>query len=387
MERIAIVGVGSTPYGDHCDISSRRLGAQAVAAALDDAGILGNQIDTAYAGYGITGLLDGQEGMIGQLVLRELGITGIPITRVENACSSSACALREAALAIRAGEADIALAFGVEKMLGYSTQQTMAALAGDGDMALEGDYGLTFPATFAMLAKAHMEQYGTPREALAAVAEKAHAFAQHNEYAHFRTPVSRDKILQSRQVASPLTLYDCCPASDGAAAVILASESAARKLTGPKVWLDACVLLTGNYEGRDLTTFDATRKAAALAYERAGVGPEDIDLAEVHDCFTIAEIIHSEDLGFFAKGDGGHAVLRGDTQLGGKVTINASGGLKAKGHPVGATGAGQIVEAVKQLRGECGKRQVENAKVALTHCMGGFLAADSGSIVVSILQR
>lgn len=388
MTKVAVIGVGATAFGDHQATSARRLGAMSVAAALDDSGIAGSRLDAAYVGCGITGLLDGQEGMIGQLLLRELGITGLPVTRIENACASSACAVREAWLALRSGEADVVLACGVEKMRGYPTETVTRALAGDGDIDLEASAGLIFPAVFAIMAKAHMARFGTPREALAAVAEKAHTYAALNPKAHMRTPITRIQAMQGRPIADPLTVYDCCPISDGAAAVILASERVARTLGGPKVWLDACSLVSGTYASdSDLTAFDATRRASARAYAMAGVGPEDVDFAEVHDCFSIAEILHSEDLGFFEKGEGGFAALRGETGLGGRKPINISGGLKAKGHPIGATGAGQIVEATLQLRGEAGPRQVEGAAVGLTHCMGGFFGADCGSLAVSILTR
>lgn len=388
MSKVAIVGVGATPFGDHRETAMRRLGATAVAAALDDAGLPGSRLDAAYVGCGITGLLDGQEGMIGQLLLRELGITGLPVTRVENACSSSACAVREGWLAIRSGEADIVLACGVEKMRGYPTETVTRALAGDGDIDLEARAGLIFPAVFAIMAKAHMARFGTPREALAAVAVKAHTMGALNPKAHMQMPITMEQAMQGRPIADPLTVYDCCPVSDGAAAVILASERVARTLSGPKVWLDACALVSGHYASdSDLVSFDATKRSAARAYATAGLGPEDIDFAEVHDCFSIAEILHSEDLGFFEKGEGGFAALRGDTSLGGRKPINMSGGLKAKGHPVGATGAGQIVEAALQLRGQAGARQVEGARVGLTHCMGGFFGADCGSLAISILTR
>ena len=387
MTRVAVVGIASSRFGDHSHRSLRSLAAETVAEALQDAGLPGRQIDAAYFGCGITGLLDGQEGMVGQLALRELGIVGLPVTRVENACSSSATAMREAAFAIRAGAADIVLVCGVEKMRGYPTSTVTRALAGDGDIPLEADAGLIFPAVFAMMARCHMARFGTPREALAAVAEKAHRNAALNPKAQMREPISREQAMHGRVVATPLSVYDCCPISDGASAVVLASELAARRLTGPKVWLDACSQVSGNYDDQsDLASFDATKRAAAKAYAEAGVGPSDIDFAEVHDCFTIAEIIHSEDLGYFAKGDGGFAALRGDTLPTGRMPINVSGGLKAKGHPVGATGVGQIVEAALQLRGHAGARQLERARVALTHCMGGFFGADCGSLVVSILK-
>jgi acetyl-CoA C-acetyltransferase len=387
MSKVAIIGVGSTTYGDHTATPLRNLAAMAISQAVRDAGISDQRIAAAYAGSGLAGVLGGQEGMVGQLALRELGITGIPIMRIENACASSACAVREASLAIRAGEVDVALAFGVEKMKGYPTDQVLRALAGDGDVPLEGDAGLIFPAVFAMMARVHMQRFGTPREALAAVTEKAHANAMLNPTAQMRETITRERALQGRIVADPLTIYDCCPVSDGAAAVVLANENVANTLPGQKVWLDSCVLVSGSYENSDLVSFDATRRAAAKAYETVGVGPKDIDFAEVHDCFTIAEIIHSEDLGFFEKGDGGFAVLRGETTRGGTKPVNVSGGLKAKGHPIGATGAGQIVEVALQLRGQAGARQLEGVKIGLAHCMGGFFGADCGSLVVSILSR
>lgn len=387
MTRIAVVGIGSTRFGDHSDCSLRSLAAQAVTDALKDSGLTGSQLDAAYFGCGITGLLDGQEGMVGQIALRELGIVGLPVARVENACSSSATAVREAALAIRAGAADVVLVCGVEKMRGYPTLEVTRALAGDGDIPLEADAGLIFPAVFAMMARRHMTRFGTPREALAAIAEKAHRNGALNPKAHMRDPISREQAMHGRLVATPLSVYDCCPISDGASAIVLASESAARQLTGPKVWLAACNLVSGTYDdASDLVSFGATKRAAAASYAAAGVGPGEIDFAEVHDCFTIAEIIHSEDLGFFEKGDGGFAALRGDTALTGRIPINASGGLKAKGHPVGATGVGQIVEATLQLRGQAGARQIDGVRVGMTHCMGGFFGADCGSLVVSILK-
>ncbi|MFO1061354.1 MAG: beta-ketoacyl synthase N-terminal-like domain-containing protein [Dongiaceae bacterium] len=388
MTRIAVIGIGSTRFGDHADRTTRQLAAGAVAEALADCEQDGRGLDAAYFGCGITGLLDGQEGMVGQLALRELGIVGLPVMRIENACASSACAVREAALSIRAGAAEIALACGVEKMRGVPTPVVTRALAGDGDVPLEADAGLVFPAVFAMMAREHMRRFGTPREALAAVAEKAHRNGARNPKAHMREPVTREQAMQGRPVASPLTVYDCCPVSDGATAVVLASEAAARRFPGPKVWLESCALVSGTYDDdADLVSFQATRRAAAKAYQEAGIGPRDVDFAEVHDCFTIAEIMHSEDLGFFDKGDGGFAVLRGDTAIEGRLPINASGGLKAKGHPVGATGAGQIVEATLQLRGRAGDRQVADAQVGLTHCMGGFFGTDCGSLVVSVLVR
>jgi acetyl-CoA C-acetyltransferase len=273
-------------------------------------------------------------------------------------------------------------------MRGHSTEAVTLALAGDGDVPVEANAGLVFPSVFAMMARQHMARFGTPREAMAAVAEKAHRYGALNPKAHFQHEITRQEALEGRPVADPLTVYDCCPVSDGASAVLLVSERFARTHSVSAVWLSACAQVSGTYsDDTDLVSFDATRRSAAKAYEEAGIGPDEVDFAEVHDCFTIAEIVHSEDLGFFPKGEGGFATLRGETGAGGRKPINISGGLKAKGHPVGATGAGQIVEAVEQLRGQAGARQLERARVGLTHCMGGFFGADCGSLLVSILTR
>lgn len=382
----AILGVGSTPYGAFRGTrTARGLGAEAVRAALADAGLEPGQIDVAYVSYSLAGVLEGQESMLGQLLLEEAGMVGLPVTRVESACASGSTAVREATLAIRAGAARTVLAVGVEVMTSVPTAAATAALAGSGDIDLEGSIGQTFPAHFAMVAQVHGRTYGTTPGQLAAVAVKNHAHGALNPKAQFQRPVTVEQVLGATRVADPLGVFDCCPVSDGAAAVVIGDGTAPGR---GNVRIAASELATGRYEDeRPLTTFDATRQAATAAYERAGLGPDDVDLFEVHDCFTIAEIVHSEDLGLCRPGEGGPLAESGETGLRGRFPINASGGLKAKGHPVGATGIGQVVEIAEQLRGESGPRQVANARVGLAHCMGGFLHGDCGSMAVTLLTR
>jgi acetyl-CoA C-acetyltransferase len=251
---------------------------------------------------------------------------------------------------------------------------------------MEANLGLTFPGVFAMIATRHMHEFGTTREQIGMVAVKNHRHGALNSVAHFQREVTLEEVLNSRPVAYPLTLLDCCPISDGAAAAILVSESLAAQLSSQPVWISASAQASGVYDSASpITTFRPTGRAAHDAYEMAGIGPEDVGFAEVHDCFTIAEILHVEDLGFCAKGEGGPMLERGTFALDGPKPINVSGGLKAKGHPVGATGLGQIYELVQQLRGRTGRRQVPGAKVGLAHCMGGFLHGDGGNSYVHIL--
>jgi acetyl-CoA C-acetyltransferase len=308
------------------------------------------------------------------------------VTHVENACSSSACAFREAWIAVASGLYDFALAMGVEKMTSASTEKAIKALISSSDVELES--GITFPGVFAMIAQRHMLEFGTTREQLARVAVKAHKYGALNPHAHFQKETSIEEVLSSPMIAEPLRLFDCCPVSDGAAAAILAPKDAVPDRNDQAVHIAASVLKSGMYtDDRPLTRFESTIEAAKEAYEFAGIGPEDIDLAEVHDCFTIAEIVHIEDLGFCEKGEGGRYIERGDAEIDGRTPINISGGLKAKGHPVGATGIGQIAELVLQLRGQAGKRCIPGAKVGLSHCMGGFLHGDGASLAVHILKR
>jgi acetyl-CoA acetyltransferase len=385
LDDLAILGVGSTRFGAYGGArTARDLGREAICDALSDADITPDMIDAAYVGTSVTGLLTGQESMVGQLALEECGLVGLPITRVESACSSGSAAVREAALAIRAGSARAVLVLGVEIMTSASTAEGVSALAGAGDIQYEGALGMTFPGHFAMIAQRHAYEYGTTREQLAAVAVKNHENGALNPKAHFQRPITAEQVLRAAPVADPLGVLDCCPLSDGAAALVLAK----RDDRGPRdVRLRACEMVSGTYaDDRPLTEFETTPRAAAAAYAEAGLGPDEIDLWEVHDCFTIAELVHTEDLGLCGKGEGGEYIASGATAAGGEHPVNVSGGLKAKGHPVGATGVGQLVELTTQVRGEAGARQVEGARAGLAHCMGGFLHGDSGSITVSIVS-
>jgi acetyl-CoA acetyltransferase len=386
MRDVSILGVGMTRFGIHADKTSKQLGAESVWAAIQDAGVQPKDIQIAYCGYALSGLLGGQASGLGQLILKDMGITGIPVTHVENACSSSACALREAWLAVASGYYDMALALGVEKMTSASTAKVIKALISSSDVELET--GIVFPGMFAMIAQRHMHEYGTTREQLAKVAVKAHRYGAMNPHAHFQKEISLEDALNSQMIASPLRLLDCCPISDGAAAAILGPTKLAKKLSKNPIQIAASALKTGLYtDDRPITRFESTVEAAKEVYETAGIGPEDIDFAEVHDCFTIAEIVHVEDLGFCPKGEGGKFIEEGCAEVDGQTPVNISGGLKAKGHPVGATGLGQIAELVLQLRGQAGARQIEGVKTGLSHCMGGFLHADGASLAVHILKK
>jgi acetyl-CoA C-acetyltransferase len=381
---VPVLGVSCTRFGAfHGAVDARTLGCEAIRNALSDAGLESTEIEAAYVSYSVTGVITGQESMIGQMSLEDAGIVGIPIVRVENACSSGSSALREAILAVQAGAADLVLAVGLEVMTSVDTSVAIQALNGAGDLEREGALGMTFPAHFAMMAQAHELEFGTTREQLASVAVKNHAHGVLNEKAQFRRPISVGDVVGARAVADPLTVLDCCPITDGAAAVIVgACERSGRG----GVRVRAAELVSGRYDDdRPLTRFDATIEAASAAYEHAGVGSDEIDLWELHDCFTIAEVVHTEDLGLCAKGDGGPFIESGATALGGSSPVNVSGGLKAKGHPVGATGLGQIYELTQQLRGEAGRRQVAGARTGLAHCMGGFLHGDCGSIAITVL--
>jgi acetyl-CoA C-acetyltransferase len=375
-----------TQFGKHTELGIREMGEEALWAALQDAGVAPKQIQVAYVGNAMA-RLSGQEMVPGQMVLREVGINSIPITRVENACASASFAFREAWLAVASGLYDVALAMGIEKMSAATTAEVTQALAGASDTELEASLGITFPGVFAMVARRHMHQYGTTREQLALVSVKNHRNGALNPRSQYRKECTVEEVLASRPIAWPLNLLDCCPISDGCAAAVLVAKDLVSRYTTKPVWVAASGQASGAFEPMaDITIFKPTVMAARSAYEMAGLGPEDIDLAEVHDCFDIAEIIHTEDLGFCAKGEGGGCAEAGETAIGGRIPINPSGGLLAKGHPVGATGLAQIVELVEQLRGQSGPRQVEGAKVGLAMCLGGFMHSDACSVAVHILK-
>lgn len=372
MRGVSIIGIGSTNFGILEGLSLKELAARACLEALEDAGIEKKEVQAFYLGNFISGILLGQE-TIAPLVANAIGLPkSAPATKVEGACCSAGIALRQGYLLVASGMADFVLVAGVEKMSSASTEKNTEGLASAFDQETEAKAGLTFPGFFALIARRHMYQYGTKQEHLALVSVKNHANSMMNPRARFRNPVSMDEVMTSRIIADPLRLYDCCPISDGAAAAVLCPSEIARKLHAKPVEIMAVAQTTGystTYEMEDPTTLVATVQAARQAYESARITPGDVDVAELHDCFTIAEIVDSEDLGFFPKGKGGFVLEEGQTLVGGKIPINPSGGLISKGHPVGATGLGQVYEIVRQLRGEH-ENQVHNAEIGLAHNLG-----------------
>lgn len=383
MREVAVIGVGMSQWGELWKKSLRQIFTDAALAAIDDAGV--DKIDSMYVGCMSSGLFVGQEHLA-SLLADYVGIAGVSAARVESACASGGVAFRCGYIEVASGMSDIVLVGGVEKMTDVSGDGATYALATAADQEYEGYHGVTFPGLYAMMANDHMRRFGTTREQIAHVAVKNHKHGAMNPRAQYPYEITVDAVLKSVLVADPLRILDCSPITDGAAAAILCPLDMAKKFTKkPLVKVAGSGSSTDTialHDREDFTEFAATRKAAEKAYKMAGVGPSDISLAEVHDCFTIAEICVIEALGFVKRGEGGKAAESGLTALGGRIPVNTSGGLKSKGHPVGATGVAQIVEVTEQLRGESGKRQVKGAKRGLTQNMGGT----GGSTVVHILE-
>ena len=383
MRKVLAIGVGMTKFGKFPDLSVEQLGRDAVWAAMKDAGFRPKDIQVAYLGNLTESRETGHISCVAQEILRGVGIRGIPTTRVENACASGSTAIREAWMAVGSGLYDIALAVGVEKLTGRGP----APLARTGD-TLEGIAGFAPPGMWAMRARRHMAQYGTTVEQMARVAVKNRRHGRLNPRAQYPKEVTVEEVRSSPMICTPLTMLDSCPTTDGGAAAILCSEEVAKRYTTKMIYVAAAALQSGTYEStRNIAVNEIEKRASKEAYEWAGIGPEDLDFAEVHDCFTIAEIVRTENLGFCKEGEGGRLVEEGVTALGGKLPVNPSGGLLCKGHPIGATGVAQVAELVWQLREEAGDRQVKGAKVGLAHCSGGFIAQDTGASAVIILKR
>ena len=383
MRRVAVIGVGVTKFGLH-DRTSAELFAEAARDALTDAGVPASAVQALYYGNVVGGETEHQLHT-GPQAASVLGIPSVPTTRFETACASSHAAFRHGVMEIAAGVSDVVLVGGAERVLNVSTAESTEYFAYASDAVWEQPLGLTFPGVFALIARAHMQKYGTTEAQMAAVAVKNHRHGTLNPKAQFQKAITIEQVLKSAYVADPLKLYDCCPFSDGGAAVVLASEEVARKHRKP-IWVLGSAaasdwMLLG--DKRDLSRVPATERAAAAAYRQAGIGPSDVDVVELHDCFTIAEIVATEGLGLFEPGAGGRAAEKGLTGLGGEIPVNPSGGLKAKGHPIGATGAAQICEIVTQLRAEAGPRQVEGARTGLTHTLGG----NTATVLVSLFGR
>lgn len=380
MTGVHVLGVGMTKFGKHPDRDAAGLGAEAFREAVGDAGIDPRSIEAAYCGHVFQGMVTGQR------ILAQVGLAGLPLSNVENACSSGATAIREASLAIRAGEHDVVMAVGTEHM----TNRFRGAFTPDRSDP-EAAIGATMPGVYAMRARRYMEEFGMTRRQLAMVAVKNKRNAAANPLAHFRNEITVEDVLESRPIADPLRLHDCSPVTDGAAAVVLVSDRAARKLGDrPTVRLAASTLFSGSVdvEPTPMTFEPLTHKTAQAAYEKAGIGPDDVDFAEVHDCFSIAEVLRVEGLGLFEQGTYPAAVERGEADIGGRLPINPSGGLLGKGHPLGGTGVAQVVELVRQLRGEAGDRQIEGARVGLAHCRGGkAVGIEGAACTVQVLVK
>jgi acetyl-CoA C-acetyltransferase len=383
MRSVAVIGIGKTPFGAFPDRDLRSLAVESAEKCLKNGHVSPNQVDAFYLGNFAGPSFVGQSHLA-PYISTALGIMDVPSTRFEDACASSGAAFAHAFMAVASGAQDVVLVTGVEKMTSQATPRVAEILAMAGDTSDEGKAGATFPALFALIARRHMYQYGTTREHLAAVAVKNHANGAKNPDAHMKKVITMDQALAGKPISDPLTVYDCSLVSDGAASVLIAPLERAAEFTDKPVRVMGVAQTSDHValdQKDDITTFRAVSTAAAKAYKMAGVTAADIQFAEVHDCFTIAEILAIEDLGFVKKGEGGFYSLAGNTCLRGEKPINTSGGLKSKGHPVGATGVAQICDVVLQIRGEAGERQVTRNQIGLAQNLGG----SGATCVVTIL--
>ena len=406
MRDAVILGVGMTPFGRHLDKTHEQLTQMAVRLALADAGIEGVRIDMAVYANVIQGFFAGEMSIPGEYALRPLGISGVRGFHVEQACASSTVGLHLAIDYVRMGLADVALVVGVEKLYSDDRAKRFAVFQQPRDLVEARDFiaktaHLLQPVpdgkqsespnvlmeAYAAQARLHMATYGTTQAQIAAVAAKDHMHSQWNPLSQYREAMSIEAILAAPQVAWPLTNPMCAPISDGASAAIVCSAELARQLGGNAIRVLAAENRTGTNREPDDYARHVTRRVSAMAYEKAGLGPQDMHLAEVHDASSIGEIIQTEALGLVGPGEAGPAAERGETALGGRIPVNTSGGLVSKGHPLAATGLGQIHELVTQLRGGAGARQVEGARVAVAENSGGFIGVEDGMSAVTILAR
>jgi acetyl-CoA acetyltransferase len=404
-----VAGVGMTHFGKHLETGLKALGAEAVRAALADAGIQAAALEAAYVGNAAAGLVTGQECIRGQVILRSIGIGAIPVINVENACASASTALHQACAMVSAGLYDVVLALGVEKLYHEDKRKSFAAFSGAVDVeALQGilaalaqgakqsgagsasagagEKRSMFMDIYAAAARAHMKRYGTTVEQFAAISAKNSYHGSLNPRAQFREALTVEQVLAAPMIAEPLTRPMCSPIGDGAAAVVVVSERKARALgIAQPVRVATSVLHSGWDHGPDEP--GTVEICAREAYEEAAVGPQELGVIECHDASAPAELMAYESLGLCAKGEGGKLVAAGETKLGGRIPVNPSGGLLRKGHPVGATGIAQIVELTEQLQGRSGPRQVRGARVALAHNGGGNIGTDAAAMCVTILTR
>ena len=384
MRDVVITGIGSTPFGKLEGLDVQTLAVRAASEAIARSGIERREIGALYLGNFVAGPLSGQEVLAG-LVGDELGLTGIPCTKVEGACASGGIAFRHGVMAVASGMCDAAVVIGTEKMTHARGSEVTAALNCAMDNRADGPSGLTFPGFFGLAWRVHAEKYGTTRDEVSSIVIKNKANGLKNPLAQMGAELDAETIAQSQPIADPLQLYDCCPVSDGAAALVVVAADRAADATDLPIRVRAAIQTSGaaRLAGHDsLCSFETTEKAAAQAYKAAGVSAKDLDVAEIHDCFSMAEVIHSEDLGLVPRGQGARWAAEGRTRVGGDIAINPSGGLLSKGHPVGATGVGQLYEVVKQLRGDH-PNQVEGARLGLAQNVGGAGVA----CTVSILER
>jgi acetyl-CoA acyltransferase len=363
---VAVVGVNMLKFGRYPDKDVVQLAAEAAIGALKDAGISITEVEMVASGN-----LYQSNAMIGQRIMKEIGATGVPVINVANACATGSTAFREAYLSIASGMYDVALAIGSEQM---GKMGLLGAEGANRDYSTEGVMGTgLMPGVFGQTGVEHMRKYGSTQEQMAKIAVKNHKHSVHNPYAQYQVETPLEDVLNARVIAWPNTLYMCCPTGDGAAAAVLMSAEKARQHTSNPVWVAASALTSDPYQERNPTMFDVntvTRNAAKLAYEQAGIGPEDLSQVELHDCFATAEFVHYENLGLCPDGEAGRLIDDEETYVGGRIPVNASGGLLSKGHPLGATGVANIAEIVWHLRGQAGARQVENSKVGLAHVIG-----------------
>jgi acetyl-CoA acetyltransferase len=403
MREVAVIGAGMTRFGKHINRSMKDLAREAIENALNSSGVNKNALEAAAVGNAMAGLITGQECIRGQVVLREMGIGGIPVINTENACASAATAFHIAWLYIASGMYDTVLAVGMEKLFHEEKQRSFDAIGSAIDVELmqqtleqmknatpessegagAGKSRSMFMDFYADFARDHMKKYGTTKEHYAKIAAKNHTNGSLNPHAQFQTPRTYQDVLASPMIADPLTRMMCSPIGDGAAAVLLTSADKARQFTNKPVYIKASVL--GSGRDRQSGDPEITERVTRKAYEAAGIGPQDIHVAEVHDASAPAELIICEELGFCKPGEGGRLIDEGATALSGRIPVNPSGGLLAKGHPVGATGTAQIAEIFWQLRGEAGKRQVPGAKVGLTENGGGMIRGEAAALAVHIL--
>jgi acetyl-CoA acyltransferase len=410
MSGLYVVGAAMTPFGKFLNKSVKALTAEAVSGALSDAGCEKQMVGAAFFANAAQSAMEGQYMVGGEIALRAMGFEELPIVNVENACASASTAFHLACTSLRAGDCDLALAVGAEKMYSHDKTRTFNVFNGAWDVhevegltanlmrlaegvptpegADDGGARSIFMDVYAALAKQHMARFGTTPRQLAAVAAKNHRHSTLNPLSQYRTDMSVDEVLGARMISWPLTLPMCAPISDGAAAAIICREEALHRFDRDRaIRVDATVLASGSDRRPEEVEKHVCRRAALRAYERAGVGPEEMSVAEVHDASAFAEIIQAENLGFCKFGEGGVIAERGETSLGGRIPINPSGGLESKGHPIGATGLGQIYELVSQLRGEAGRRQIERARFGIAENGGGFHGYEEAAACVTILSR